>query len=96
MHRPGRNSSRHMKGRQVALTLYLPPAKYWLLKAVSERSRTTMQTLLRRSLDEILVEEHGRLPFLPAPLEAGSERNGSREGLRDSERSGGPEPLSAP
>ncbi len=83
MHRPGRNSSRHMKGRQVALTLYLPPAKYWLLKAVSERSRTSMQTLLRRSLDQILVEEHARLP-LSATLAASSERTS------------GQEPLSAP
>ncbi len=83
MHSPGRNSSRHMKGRQVALTLYLPPNKYWLLKAVSERTRTSMQTLLRRSLDEILIQEHARMPLSP-PVEARSERTSD------------PAPLSAP
>src|SRR5207245_368119 len=35
MHVRGRPSTRHMKGRQVAMTLYLPPQKYWLLKSVS-------------------------------------------------------------
>lgn len=58
MHVPGRESNRHMKGRQVALTLYLPPGKYWLLKALSKRSGVSMQHLLRTALDQALVEAH--------------------------------------
>jgi hypothetical protein len=54
-HRP---STRHMKGKQVALTLYLPPRKYWLLKSVSQRSGYSMQVLLRRALDQALAEAH--------------------------------------
>jgi len=58
MHVPGRGSSRHMKGNQVALTMYLPPRKYWLLKAVSSRTGVNMQRLLRSALDRVLAEEH--------------------------------------
>jgi hypothetical protein len=47
-----------MKGKQVALTLYLPPGKYWLLKAVSKRNGVSMQHLLRTALDQVLVETH--------------------------------------
>lgn len=56
----GRQSTRHMKGRQVPLTLYLPPQKYWLLKWLSRRKGETMQSLLRAAVDEIL-EEAARL-----------------------------------
>ena len=49
-----------MKGRQVPLTLYLPPQKYWLLKWLSRRKGETMQSLLRTAVDEIL-EEAARL-----------------------------------
>ena len=52
----GRSSSRHMKGKQIALTMYLPPRKYWLLKAVSRKTKVSMQILLRRALDEVLAE----------------------------------------
>ena len=45
-----------MKGRQVAMTLYLPPKKYWLLKWLSERKGRSMQTLLREAVDEVLEE----------------------------------------
>lgn len=58
MHVPGRESSRHMKGKQVALTLYLPPGKYWLLKAMSKRSGLSMQHLLRDALDQVLIDTH--------------------------------------
>ena len=58
MHVPGRESTRHMKGRQVALTMYLPPGKYWLLKAMSKRNGVSMQHLLRTALDQVLVETH--------------------------------------
>jgi hypothetical protein len=47
-----------MKGKQVALTLYLAPRKYWLLKAISQRSGVSMQHLLRKALDQVLVAEH--------------------------------------
>lgn len=58
MHVTGRNSTRHMKGRQVALTLYLPPRKYWLLKSVSAKSAVSMQHLLRTALDKVLAETY--------------------------------------
>jgi len=58
MHVPGRESSRHMKGKQVALTMYLSPNKYWTLKAASRRSGCSMQQLLRTALDQVLVDEH--------------------------------------
>ena len=56
MHVPDRQSTRHMKGRQIALTLYLPPNKYWLLKALSHKRNLSMQSLLRAALDEVLAE----------------------------------------
>ena len=77
-----------MKGRQVALTLYLPPDKYWLLKDASERTGQSMQTLLRHSLDKILLEEHlraSRATALPQRAPAAEahlpdpERGSSRE-----------------
>jgi hypothetical protein len=58
MHVKGRSSNRHMKGRQVALTLYLPPRKYWLLKAISAKSGVTMQYLLRGALDVVLMDAY--------------------------------------
>jgi hypothetical protein len=47
-----------MKGRQVALTLYLPPRKYWLLKAVSRKADVSMQHLLRAALDQVLADAY--------------------------------------
>lgn len=58
MHVPSRGSARHMKGKQVALTMYLSPNKYWTLKALSRRSGCSMQHLLRNALDQVLVDEH--------------------------------------
>jgi hypothetical protein len=60
MYVPGRGTSRHMKGKQIALTMYLPPKKYWLLKAVSREKGYPMQTLLRQALDEVLAEAAGQ------------------------------------
>ncbi len=60
MHVPGRQTTRHMKGKQVPITLYLPPQKYWLLKWFSRRKATSMQFLLKMAVDELL-EEAGRL-----------------------------------
>jgi len=51
-----------MKGRQVAMTLYLPPQKYWLLKSVSHRTGITMQYLLRRAVDAVLADTHRNFP----------------------------------
>lgn len=58
MHVAGRKSNRHMKGRQVALTMYLPPRKYWLLKAVSRQEGVSMQHLLRGALDQVLSDAY--------------------------------------
>jgi hypothetical protein len=52
-----------MKGRQVALTLYLPPGKYWLLKALSHKRNLSMQFLLRTALDQVLAETHRNTPY---------------------------------
>ena len=56
MHIPGRQSTRHMKGKQVAMTVYLPPKKYWLLKWVSNRRGLSMQHLLRQALEQVLED----------------------------------------
>jgi hypothetical protein len=58
VHVAGRSSNRHMKGRQVALSLYLPPRKYWLLKSISAKSGVSMQQLLRDALDQVLSEAY--------------------------------------
>jgi hypothetical protein len=55
---PDRNNTRHMKGKQIAVTLYLAPRKYWLLKAVSRKADVSMQILLRRALDEVLADTY--------------------------------------
>jgi len=60
MYVAGRKSTRHMKGKQVAMTLYLPPPKYWLLKWLSRRTGQSMQSLLRQAVDEVL-EDAARL-----------------------------------
>ena len=54
----GRSTGRHMKGKQVPLTLYLPPRKYWLLKAISHRTGATMQQILRQAVDQVVAEWH--------------------------------------
>jgi hypothetical protein len=56
MYVSGRQSTRHMKGKQVAMTLYLPPKKYWLLKWLSRRRQVSMQALLREAVDEVLAD----------------------------------------
>ena len=65
MHVRGRKTARHMKGRQIAFTLYLPPRKYWLLKALSHQGGMSMQELLRRALDDVLAKEHRRTLLVP-------------------------------
>lgn len=56
MYMSGRQSTRHMKGKQVAMTLYLPPKKYWLLKWVSRRAGVSMQALVRQAVDDVLED----------------------------------------
>lgn len=51
-----RHFAPRLKGKQVALSLYLKPRQYWLLKAVSNRSGLSMQYLLRRSLEHVLTD----------------------------------------
>jgi hypothetical protein len=63
VHIPERSSNRHMKGRQIALTLYLPPNKYWLLKALSHKRNLSMQFLLRAALDQVLADTHRSPPY---------------------------------
>lgn len=63
MQKRNRQSTRHMKGKQVALTLYLPPQKYWLLKSISETSGMSMQHLLRGALDQVLVQEYQSIGY---------------------------------
>lgn len=45
-----------LKGRQVQMSLYLPPEQYWLLRATSKRTGFSMQYLLRRALEAVLKE----------------------------------------
>lgn len=47
-----------MKGKQVQVSLYLPPEQYWLLRATCKRTGFSMQYLLRRALAEVL--QHAR------------------------------------
>ena len=58
VHVTGRGSNRHMKGQQVALSLYLPPRKYWLLKSISSKAGVSMQRLLREALDQVLADAY--------------------------------------
>jgi hypothetical protein len=61
-----KGASRHLKGKQVPLTLYLAPRQYWLLKSVSARSGFSMQFLLRQALFDVLAEVNQRTD--PRPL----------------------------
>jgi hypothetical protein len=54
----GRGTTRHLKGKQVPITLYLPPRKYWLLKALSHHKGESMQALLRDAVDQVLTQAH--------------------------------------
>jgi hypothetical protein len=56
-------STRHLKGRQVPVTLYLAPRQYWLLKSLSARSGFSMQFLLREALAEVLAKVNERTDY---------------------------------
>ena len=53
-------SPRHLKGKQVPMTLYLAPRQYWLLKSLSARSGFSMQFLLRQALADVLTKLNDR------------------------------------
>lgn len=52
--------TRHLKGKQIPLTLYLAPKQYWLLKSLSARSGFSMQFLLRQALADVLTRLNDR------------------------------------
>jgi predicted DNA-binding protein len=58
----GRGGYMTLKGKQLQISLYLPPEQYWLLRATSRRTGFSMQYLLRRALDTVLKEAR-RFPF---------------------------------
>jgi hypothetical protein len=62
-----RGSGRHLKGKQVPLTLYLAPRHYWLLKSLSARSGFSMQFLLRQALSDVLAQVNERTDPRPLP-----------------------------
>ncbi len=51
---------RHLKGKQIPMTLYLAPRQYWLLKSLSARSGFPMQFLLRQALADVLTRLNER------------------------------------
>jgi hypothetical protein len=55
-----RASIRHLKGKQIPLTLYMAPRQYWLLKSLSARSGFSMQFLLRQALSDVLAQVNER------------------------------------
>jgi hypothetical protein len=61
------SSTRHMKGKQVPLTLYLAPRQYWLLKSLSARSGFSMQFMLRQALADVLARVNERTDPRPLP-----------------------------
>jgi len=60
-------STRHLKGKQVPMTLYLAPRQYWLLKSLSARSGFSMQFLLRQALSDVLARVNERTDPRPLP-----------------------------
>lgn len=56
-------ASRHTKGKQIPVTLYLGPRQYWLLKSLSARSGFSMQFLLREALAEVLAKVNERTDY---------------------------------
>ena len=53
---PKRRLVPRLKGRQIAVTLYLPQRQYWVLKSVSAGSGFSMQYLMRRALEQVLSD----------------------------------------
>ncbi len=61
---------RHLKGKQVPMTLYLAPRQYWLLKSLSARSGFSMQFLLRRALSDVLEKLNERTDYRALPRDS--------------------------
>ena len=45
-----------LKGRQVQISLYLPPQQYWSLRAATRKTGLSIQVLLRRALERVVRE----------------------------------------
>jgi hypothetical protein len=43
-----------LKGRQVQISLYLPPKQYWSLRAATTKTGLSIQALLRRALEQVV------------------------------------------
>jgi hypothetical protein len=59
---------RYMKGKQIGMTLYLPPQKYWQLKVMSRKLNVPVQRLLRDAVDEVLALELKAATWQPRGL----------------------------
>jgi predicted DNA-binding protein len=68
----GRGGYMTLKGKQMQISLYLPPEQYWFLRATSKRTGFSMQYLLRKALDNVLRDAR-RYPF------AESHRSGAQD-----------------
>ena len=53
---PKRRLVPRLRGRQVAVTLYLPQRQYWVLKSASIGTGFSMQYLMRRALEQVLSD----------------------------------------
>ena len=45
-----------LKGRQVQISLYLPPAQYWSLRAATKSTGLSIQDLLRPAVDQAVKQ----------------------------------------
>ncbi len=54
-----------LKGRQVQVSLYLPPMQYWALRAATKKTGLSIQHLVRRALDQVVMEV--RLAYVVDP-----------------------------
>jgi predicted DNA-binding ribbon-helix-helix protein len=54
--RTSSNRTRYMKGKQIPMTVYLEPKRYWLLKWLSRHKGLSMQALIRQIIDQVLDE----------------------------------------
>lgn len=59
-----------LKGRQVQISVYLPPRQYWSLRAATTKTGLSIQDLMRRALEQVVREARlstfGPSPSVPA------------------------------
>jgi len=60
---------RTLKGRQVQISVYLPPRQYWALRAATDKTGLSIQDLMRRALDQV-VREARLTTFVNPPNES--------------------------